>query len=93
MRRTSKVLINHHRPNICNIIHFADYKPRADIVWSRWETFPIFFGMMTGAYEGLGTVSTVILFCMVTSVCVLIKDTANVGFVLRSFHNIHCNSY
>ncbi|XP_072026457.1 uncharacterized protein [Amphiura filiformis] len=32
------------------------YRPRDDIVWSKWSSFPIFFGMMTGAYEGLGTI-------------------------------------
>lgn len=32
------------------------FKPK-DVKFFRWSTFPVFFGQLTGAYEGIGTVS------------------------------------
>lgn len=37
---------------LLNGFHF---KPK-DVKFFRWSTFPVFFGQLTGAYEGIGTV-------------------------------------
>ena len=29
-----------------------------DIHWFNWDTFPVFFGMVTGSFEGIGLVSS-----------------------------------
>eukprot|EP00047_Mylnosiga_fluctuans_P017265 m.60122 g.60122 ORF g.60122 m.60122 type:complete len:430 (-) comp7006_c0_seq2:144-1433(-) len=33
-----------------------DFSVNKDIVYARWDTAPIFFGLATGAYEGIGTI-------------------------------------
>lgn len=48
----------HTVENLILILGFH-FKPK-DVNFFRWSTFPVFFGQLTGAYEGIGTVSHVI---------------------------------
>lgn len=48
-----------HTAEILILILGFHFKPK-DVNYFRWSTFPVFFGQLTGAYEGIGTVSRVI---------------------------------
>ena len=38
-------------------IFFLEFEsPHETIKWFNWLKFPVFFGQVTGAYEGIGTV-------------------------------------
>ncbi|XP_074639282.1 uncharacterized protein LOC141897569 isoform X1 [Acropora palmata] len=37
------------------LLHGFHFKPK-DVNYFRWSTFPVFFGQLTGAYEGIGTI-------------------------------------
>lgn len=37
------------------LLHGFHFKPK-DVTFFKWFTFPVFFGQLTGAYEGIGTV-------------------------------------
>ena len=52
---------------------------------ARLSTFPVFFGQLTGAYEGIGTVSVILAPCLCLVMCPLITDrsTSSCSVIVR----------
>ena len=38
---------------------------------AHWATFPVFFGQVSSAYEGIGTVSSILGFVIMIHICKL----------------------
>lgn len=41
-------------------ITFSDFQIHHTIIWMKWEGLPIFFGMVTAAFEGIGLVCDIV---------------------------------